>query len=321
MKNNKMKNNKMKNNKIKINMKNRCNNIYKYIRKYSVCTNNTWEREKAELKFNFANFYVKHKAYLPNNLPPSSNFLSWFVGFTEGKGSFIVNNRGDLALQVLQSTSDIKVLHYIQETLGFGKVISQSIKCSRYVTQSKREIEIIVSVFNGNVVLPTTKNQLDKFINGFNLWASKGKIRLEPVVTKNNFILPSLNNSWLAGFTDGQGCFTCSICDKGFNINFNIVEKGEINLIILQQLCLLFKAGKVSKHSVNNVYEYWINGIKNCSNVFSYFDKYKLLTKKSLSYILWKEIQEDLKNKDHFYKLKRLEVLEKATMINKSNII
>jgi hypothetical protein len=72
-------------------------------------------------------------------------------------------------LQVLQSTSDIKVLHYIQETLGFGKVISQSIKCSRYVTQSKREIEIILSLFNGNVILPTTKNQLDKFIHGFNL--------------------------------------------------------------------------------------------------------------------------------------------------------
>lgn len=316
-----MKNNKMKNNKMNMNMKKRCNNIYKYIRKYSTYTNKTWEREKAELNFNFSNFYVKHKAYLPNNLSPSSNFLSWFVGFTEGKGSFIVNNRGDLALQVLQSTSDLKVLHYIQETLGFGKVISQSIKCSRYVTQSKREIEIILSLFNGNVILPTTKNQLDKFINGFNLWASKGNIRLEPVVTKNNFILPSLNNSWLAGFTDGDGFFTCSITDKGFNLNFNIAQKGEINQIILQQLYLLFKAGKVSKHSVKNVYEYQINGIKNCSNVFSYFDKYKLLSKKSLSYVLWKEVQEDLKKKYHLDKLKRLEMIEKARMINKSNII
>ena len=74
---------------------------------------------------------------MPTNLSPSYNFLSWFVGFTEGDGSFIVNNRSDLAFVVVQSTTDIIVLHYIQETLGFGKVISQSVKISRYITQSK----------------------------------------------------------------------------------------------------------------------------------------------------------------------------------------
>jgi len=68
----------------------------------------------------------------------------------------------------VQSTSDINTLYYIQETLGFGKVISQSIKTSRYVTQSKREIEIIISLFNGNIILPTRKIQLKNFINGFN---------------------------------------------------------------------------------------------------------------------------------------------------------
>jgi len=68
----------------------------------------------------------------------------------------------------VQTTSDIKVLHYIQETLGFGKVITQSVKTSRYVTQNKKEIEIIISLFNGNIILPTRKTQLNKFIKGFN---------------------------------------------------------------------------------------------------------------------------------------------------------
>jgi hypothetical protein len=91
----------------------------------------------------------------------------------------------------------------------------------------------------------------------------------------------------LAGFTDGEGCFTCSIADKkGFSFNFNIVQKGEKNIIILEQLSILFKAGIVSKHFVKNVYEYRISGVKACSNIFSYFDKYTLLTKKSLSYTL-----------------------------------
>jgi hypothetical protein len=68
----------------------------------------------------------------------------------------------------VQSTSDINILYYIQETLGFGKVISQSVKTSRYVTQSKIEIEIIINLFNSNIILPTRKIQLNKFIKGFN---------------------------------------------------------------------------------------------------------------------------------------------------------
>jgi len=90
----------------------------------------------------------------------------------------------------------------------------------------------------------------------------------------------------LAGFTDGEGYFTCSIMNKGFSFNFNITQKGEINKVILEKLCLLFKGGKVSNHLVEDVYEYRINGIKYCSNIFPYFDKYSLYTKKYMSYIL-----------------------------------
>ncbi len=272
--------------------------------------------------FNFSLFYEKHKAYLPNKSSPSHNFLTWFIGFTEGEGSFIVNKRGDLAFVITQSTSDIKVLHFIQETLGFGKVIAQSVNTSRYVTQSKREIDILISIFNGNIVLPSRQEKLSSFIKGFNSWVTKGKIRLDPVVTKNNIILPSLNNSWLAGFTDGEGCFTCSIGEKkGYSFNFNIAQKGEVNVKILEHLCLLFKSGIVSKHAVENVYEYRIGGVKNCQNIFPYFDKYTLYTKKSMSYTLWKQVYKDLVNKNHLDKSKRLEMIEKARMINKSNII
>jgi hypothetical protein len=127
-------------------------------RKFSTLNNN----------FNFDLFYEKHKTY-SNNLSPSKEFLTWFIGFVEGEGSFVVNNRGDLAFIITQSTNDIQVLKFIQETLGFGKVIAQSLSTSRYVTQNKKEIEIIISILNGNIVLPTVKQKLDKFIKGFNI--------------------------------------------------------------------------------------------------------------------------------------------------------
>lgn len=267
--------------------------------------------------FNFDLFYEKYKTF-SNNLSPSKDFLTWFIGFVEGKGSFIVNNRGDLAFIIRQNTSEIQVLNFIQETLGFGKVIPQSLLTSRYVTQNKKEIEIIISILNGNIVLPSVHQKFDKFVKGFNIWCNQGRIRLNTVILKKNLNLPSLNNSWLSGFTDAEGCFTCSISEKGdYSFNFNIAQKWENNKYILEHLSLLFNAGKVTKHLVENVYEYRIGGVKNCQNIIPYFDKYTLFTRKSSSYILWKEVHKDIINKDHLNKEKLKKLIEKARMINK----
>lgn len=271
-------------------------------------------------KFNFSAFYKKYQIHLPNNRIPSENFLTWLVGFTEGEGSFIVNNRGDLVFVITQATRDKQVLEFIQEILGFGKVIPQSAITSRYVTQNKKEIDILVSLFNGNFVLPKRQETWDLFIKGFNKWVTKGRILLEPVVVNNRLILPTLNDAWFAGFTDGEGCFTCSIGEKrGFSFNFNISQKWAINLTVLEHFSVLFKNGIVSRHSEENTYEFRLGGVNHCKDVFSYFDKYTLYTKKSLSYKLWKDIYNNLVHKDHLDESKKQEMIEKAKMINKSN--
>ena len=270
--------------------------------------------------FNFVSFASKFAEHLPNFNLPSENFLTWFIGFTEGEGSFIVNNRGDLCFVITQSTTDIYILEFLKETLGFGKVISQSMTTSRYVTQNKKEIELLIHLFNGNLILPRRKEQFENFIKGFNIWVRKGRILLNPVEIKHTSILPSLDNSWLSGFTDGEGCFTCSINkDKGFSFNFNISQKWEQNIVILEHLCLLFNGGIVSKHAMDNVNEFRIGGLHNCKNVFPYFDNYPLITKKSTSYKAWKEIHVDLLNKHHLDPAKRIEMREKARLINKFN--
>lgn len=57
---------------------------------------------KVEMDFAFGLFYSIDKTYFPKNILPSSKFLTWFIGFTEGEGSFMVNNRGDLAFVITQ---------------------------------------------------------------------------------------------------------------------------------------------------------------------------------------------------------------------------
>lgn len=169
-------------------------------------------------------------------------------------------------------TTDKQVLEFIQEIIGFGKVVTQSAITSRYVTQNKKEINIIVSLFNGNLVLPKRQETFDLLIKGFNKWVTKGRILLEPLVVNNRPNLPTLNDALFAGFTDGEGCFTCSIGEKtGFSFNFNISQKWEINLTVLKHFSVLFKNGIVSRHSEENTYELRLGGVNNCKDVFSYY--------------------------------------------------
>lgn len=308
--------------------------IILYYKVYNKLSSLSFKSEYNTVTKNFYldSFYSKFSLHLPYVTPPSYKFLSWFIGFTEGEGSFIVTSRGDLCFVITQSNQDIKVLEFIKETLGFGRIIPQSANVSRFVTQNKIEIELIVHLFNGNIILPSRKLKFHKFIEGFNIWVSKGRIQLNTVKYKPRDILPSLNDSWLAGFTDGEGCFTCSIGkDKGFSLNFNIslaslshgseaavrLGKWEENIKILEHLCILFNGGTLSKHHADNVYEYRIGGVHNSQKVFPYFDHHTLCSKKAVSYNLWKEMHVDLLNKNHLDPYKRIEMIEKSRLINK----
>lgn len=52
-------------------------------------------------------------------------FLEWLIGFTEGDGSFIVDSTGYVSFQITQSYCDVRILHHIRRTLGFGYVTQQ----------------------------------------------------------------------------------------------------------------------------------------------------------------------------------------------------
>jgi len=78
---------------------------------------------------------------------PSNDFLTWLLGFTEGDGSFVVCNRNDLQFVSTQGSDDVQVLHMICDALGFGKVVKQGKRTSRFFVQDKRGLELIVSFF------------------------------------------------------------------------------------------------------------------------------------------------------------------------------
>jgi len=271
-------------------------------------------------QFNFDIFNMEYSKFYNNKLP-SLEFLTWLIGFVEGDGSFIVNFRNDLQFVITQSTEDIQILYYIQKELGFGNVIKQGKRTSRYIVQDIKNIKLIIHIFNGNIVLPSRKIVFKKFIDFYNKKCSKNTAYSNAAANIDILdfnILPSLNNYWLSGFTDAEGCFTASFLSnsQAFRLRFILSQKGDKNLPILSHFILLFNAGVIEAHSIKQNYSYVLSGKKNCYNIYSYFDKFSLKTKKYTSYVLWKEIYNNIANKEHLVVELRDTLIEKAKKVN-----
>ena len=268
----------------------------------------------------FKEFYEKYEILFPNNKKISKDWLHWFIGFSEGDGSFIVDSRNNLQFVITQK--DFKVLEMIYETLKFGRVIKQGKFTYRFIVEQKKLIELIVLLFNGNMILPSRINRFKNFLEVHNKKAIKGKIILSHIdfIDSKNEI--SLNNAWLSGFTDAEGCFTVSIKSRtGFAIRFILSQKHEENLTFFSKLILLFQTGIIENHFHHNNYSYVVSGLKNCSKLLesNYFEKFNLKTNKMLSYLLWKDLFFNLLNKDHLNPNLRKELFNKSKLINKNN--
>jgi len=291
--------------------------VYTNKKLFSTLVNNTNET------FDFTLFNLKYNEYFNKSRTlPENDFISWFIGFSEGEGSFIIKNRNDLSFVITQSTNDESILQLIYNNLGFGKVIKQGKRTSRYIVEDKKGLELINSLFNGNIVLPSKQQSFNEFLQLYNKKVIKGKIILDQIKPIKSNILPDLSNSWLTGFTDAEGCFNVSFLSNSnnFRLRFLVIQKGDINVPILSYLILLFKTGFIEAHSKKSNYSYIINGEKACCSIYDYFDKYPLKTKKLTSYNLWKEIHKCISNKDHLNPELRIKLIEMAAKVNSSRL-
>jgi len=276
--------------------------------------------------FEFSSFYSKFKEDYPDLKQPNSRFLGWLIGFSEGEGSFILAKRGDLSFVVTQSSSDIEVLNYIKDNLGFGRVIKQSTKQNthRFVIQDFKNIYLICLLFNGNMVFPTRKARFLTFLSIFNERLIRKN--LNTIIPLDNCVIPTLEDGWLSGISDGEGSFTCSLLSNSsaFRFRFILTQKWEVNKYVFEHILRLLNKhsieGSVVAHHADNVWELRINGLKNCKGLFIYFDNYNLISKKKDSYFKWKSLYNRLVNKDHLNNdtSARIELINLAKQINKT---
>lgn len=223
-------------------------------------------------------------------------FKSWFIGFSEGNGSFIINKDGYLEFKITQSSLDAQVLFFIKKNLGFGVVRLQdknnNTHCFR--VRDKEGLFKIISIFNGNIFMQTRKIQFKSFIAGYNT------VYKQSIVYIDNNYKPVLSDSWLCGFTDAEGSFTCSISDTSkdgglVRLRYILSQKG--NFEEMQYLGDLLN-GKT--HFLNSYlgYNMTVNTTK-LSTVIKYFYTHPLKTKKSIVYFNWNKMYKLVMDKKH----------------------
>lgn len=130
---------------------------------------------------------------------------------------------------------------------------------------------------------------------------------------------------YLAGFTDGEGCFSVTICKHkcarfGWKIDplFQVYQHKD-NSSILHIFKEVFGCGYVSKKGGNPLcHVFCVDSIRDLTKfVIPFFEKYPLIGEKYLNFILFKEIVFGLKKKYHFTKKGFIDLAEIAYQMNK----
>ena len=244
-------------------------------------------------------------------------FKLLFIGFVEGDGSFIINKDGYLEFRITQSSSDAQILFNIKKNLGFGIVrVQDSVKNTHcYRVRDKKNLAKLISIFNGNIFLDTRKEQFKLWLNAFN-YKYKQSI---PLI--HSSYKPGLSDGWLSGFTDAEGCFTCSVygnkskTSKLVRLRYILSQKGNSdNMDYLAHVL----GGK--KHILKSYggYNVTVNTTK-LPPAIQYFNVYPLKTKKFITYVNWIKIYKLVKDKKYNDPKYLLLITRYKNNINKSH--
>lgn len=265
------------------------------------------------------NFY-EYSFLIPQhkkNINP--DFLEWFIGFTEGDGSFIVS-KNKVYFDITQSLSDIQVLYFIKKELGFGKVLireQEDRKVGVFYVTSKENFTRLIHIFNGNLSTHHKKKQYEYWLNTFNEQYNM------KISFKNQLIKPSLHTSWISGFVDAEGCFYARVKScltsklrKAPHLTFQVSQK-EFDIIkSLRDIFLNTDSLDLKNVRYDKSWEGWTfhcSSFTKIKIIRNYFSRYKLKTKKSLSYTKWCKIHDMVLNKEHL----TLEGLNKMDLLAK----
>ena len=238
-------------------------------------TNNTYNNYNKLPKI--SEHITKHKYRFA--LRTDLDFGYFLAGLIEGDGWFGLNQ-----LHIILSERDISLAYLIKKYIGYGNVYKiKNKKAVRYICKNKNGLDKILSLINGKLVSTFKYEQLIK--HNYN------KIfNCEILPPSNNL---SLDNYWLAGFTQAEGCFHISIAKSkthktGFSVRLEFSIKQNDN-IPLKLLYSQIKLGNLYQYSTG-IWCYKSSGYKTAAVLIHYFDLFKLFGGKYVDYLKFRKV-------------------------------
>jgi hypothetical protein len=229
-------------------------------------------------------------------------FLEWFIGFTEGDGSFIITG-GKSVFTIHLHVVDLPLLYKIQTGLNMGNVYFKD-NSATLIIKANKDIATLIEIFNGNLFLDKRKIQFAKWVDNYNL-KNKTDIKI-----KQNKFYPTLNHGWLSGFVDAEGSFFVSVSKNRVVQRFSITQKdAEPEFLYLKELLKgNYELRNGNSRVVVNFYA--------LDTIIEYLTGYKLHSVKAESLEKWLEISDYRKNKSSIEKVDYVQLKKKASLIN-----
>jgi len=139
---------------------------------------------------------------------------------------------------------------------------------------------------------------------------------------KTQAINPQLNPYYITGFADAESCFYVRVSrDKKSSTGWVVVGVFQItlhkkDLTLLEHIKVSLGVGKIYKHG-GDAYIYMATSKKDLAVILEHFDKYPLISQKRADFLLFKQIIELVKNKEHLTTEGLRKIIElKASMNN-----
>lgn len=222
-------------------------------------------------------------------------FGYFLAGLIEGDGWF-----GKKELHVIFAEEDVSLAYFIKKRIGHGHVSPapaspggaagfarrakiKNKKAYRYICKNNKGLLVILSLINGKFVSNLKYQQLinHDYEGVFNL-------HILPPTKK-----VSLNNYWLAGFSQADGCFYISVVKSsthktGYSVRleYSLKQNDQLPLKLLYDL---LNKGNLSQYS-SGIWCYKSSGYSTAYDLINYFDKFTLFGGKYISYLKFRKV-------------------------------
>ena len=211
------------------------------------------------------------------------DFLNWFIGFTEGDGSFVIwEKTNKIGFSITQK--DPKVLYHIKKKLGFGKVYVCKDTYYRYIVSNRENLEHLINIFNqtNGLRLLNTYNKFIQWSKSYSIYYSIPQIDIIPQQAKI-----TLNEAWLSGFIDAEGCFDAPQRHgrTTFRMRFSLKQKSEYETF--KQFPILWGDKKIYLLKNKDIVILTMDSLKSLKFLISYLNKYPLKSIKNIAYNKW----------------------------------